>query len=251
MLYAELNANHLKDEEIYYQDLYRMIQKSDNEAASRVIDQLTETMSGKELSTKDYKTWLERRQKLNTFFQAAGYTAVFPRMKYSANPGNPSKSSIRQIKLYSVAVKTKLSGPEGRERQMRGNPSQPTRNRMTTDQAARLMYEIFTNQAVSPECSQKMQQLLLRDLRPEVWQQELYNSVEGFLGESLPYEQIYFASKVGWTSGSRQEVAFIATKDGKTRYILAIFGDHAAYAEDWEIFPKISLYVFNRMHQKS
>jgi len=31
-------------------------------------------------------------------------TAVFPRMRYSAKPGNPSKSSIRQIKLYSVAV---------------------------------------------------------------------------------------------------------------------------------------------------
>jgi len=27
-------------------------------------------------------------------------------MRYSAKPGNPSKSSIRQIKLYSVAVKT-------------------------------------------------------------------------------------------------------------------------------------------------
>jgi len=34
----------------------------------------------------------------------AGDTAVFPRMRYSAKPGNPSKSSIRQIKLYSVAV---------------------------------------------------------------------------------------------------------------------------------------------------
>jgi len=35
----------------------------------------------------------------------AGDTAVFPRMRYSAKPGNPRKSSIRQIKLYSVAVK--------------------------------------------------------------------------------------------------------------------------------------------------
>jgi len=32
-----------------------------------------------------------------------------PRMRYSAKPGNPSKSSIRQIKLYSVAVKTAVS----------------------------------------------------------------------------------------------------------------------------------------------
>jgi len=33
-----------------------------------------------------------------------------PRMRYSAKPGNPSKSSIRQIKLYSVAVKTAVIG---------------------------------------------------------------------------------------------------------------------------------------------
>jgi len=39
-------------------------------------------------------------------FGGCGILWVFPRMKYSANPGNPSKSSIRQIKLYSVAVKT-------------------------------------------------------------------------------------------------------------------------------------------------
>jgi len=36
-------------------------------------------------------------------------TAVFPRMRYSAKPGNPSKSSIRQIKLYSVAVCYRIS----------------------------------------------------------------------------------------------------------------------------------------------
>jgi len=30
-------------------------------------------------------------------------------MRYTAKPGNPSKSSIRQIKLYSVAVKTAVS----------------------------------------------------------------------------------------------------------------------------------------------
>jgi len=31
-------------------------------------------------------------------------------MRYSAKPGNPSKSSIRQVKLYSVAVKTAVTG---------------------------------------------------------------------------------------------------------------------------------------------
>ena len=229
MLYGELKADYLKNEGFYNEDLYKMIQKSDNEAASRIVDQITETTSGKELSTKEYEAWLKKRKQINNFFQSAGYLDL----------------DISQ-KNFPIPY-LRLSEPSGRELQMRGNIDHPNRNKMTTDQAARLMYEIFTNQAVSVEYSQKMQHLLLRDLRPEVWKKELYNSVKGFLGESLPYQQIYFASKVGWTSTSRQEVAFIASKDGKARYILTIFGDHPAYANDWEIFPKLSHYVFNRM----
>jgi len=38
-----------------------------------------------------------------------GDLGFVPRMRYSAKPGNPSKSSIRQIKLYSVAVKTAVT----------------------------------------------------------------------------------------------------------------------------------------------
>ncbi len=133
---------------------------------------------------------------------------------------------------------------------MRGNLDHPIRNKMTTDQAARLMYEIFTGQAVSPQYSQKMQQLLTRDLRPEIWMQEQYNSIEGFLGEFLPIAEVHFASKVGWTSRSRQDVAFISTKDGKTKYIVVIFANDPAYAEDWEIFPEISLFLFNRMVER-
>jgi len=50
------------------------------------------------------------------FLLTTGDTAVFPRMRYSAKPGNPSKSSIRQIKLYSVAVRVQqqvLATPDG------------------------------------------------------------------------------------------------------------------------------------------
>jgi len=43
------------------------------------------------------------------YYPEIHHTAVFPKMRYSAKPGNPRKSSIRQIKLYSVAVKTAVS----------------------------------------------------------------------------------------------------------------------------------------------
>jgi len=49
---------------------------------------------------------ISENQAWSLFFTAGQEdTAVFPRMRYSAKPGNPSKSSIRQVKLYSVAVK--------------------------------------------------------------------------------------------------------------------------------------------------
>jgi hypothetical protein len=91
-----------------------------------------------------------------------------------------------------------------------------------------------------------MEQLLHRDLRPESWKKEQYNSVEGFLGESLP-QSTYVASKVGWTSMSRQEVALISSPDSKAQYILTVFGDDRTFADDWEIFPQVSKYIYNQM----
>ncbi len=184
------------------------------------------------MSQEEYVTWINKRSKVNTFFQKAGYDRI----------------NINQ-KNFPIPY-LKLDEPQGRDLQMRGDNRIPIRNQMTTEEAARLMYEIFTGQAVSPNASTSMQHLLTRDLRPEFYTQEQYNSVEGFLGESLPLDQIYFASKVGWTLASRQEVAYITTNDGKIAYILSIFGDDKLYGNDWEIFPKMSLKVFQEMaHQ--
>lgn len=218
--------------ELYYTEIYKMIQKSDNNAASKIVDELTETTSGSFLESEQYGIWLFKRQSVNRFFQKAGYTDI----------------NISQKNFPIPTLKLEL--PEGCDLQMRGDPSHPIRNKMTTDQAARLMYEIVIEQAISKKYSQEMKQLLMRDLRPETWKKEQYNSIEGFLGESLPGDSIYFASKVGWTSSSRQEVAFIESKDGTAKYILVVFGDHPAYAEDWDIFPQISLMVFNQMMER-
>ncbi|PLZ31529.1 hypothetical protein CBP27_20855 [Fischerella thermalis WC542] len=119
------------------------------------------------------------------------------------------------------------------------------------------MYEIFTGQAVGPEYSEQMASLLTRDLRPEAWKlqppnPDEFNPVENFLGESLASDadQIVFASKAGWTSASRQEVAYVATKNRKTRYIIAIFGETPAYAASQNAFPDISRLVFDQMRNR-
>ncbi|EAW46753.1 hypothetical protein PN465_15450 [Nodularia spumigena CS-584] len=74
----------------------------------------------------------------------------------------------------------------------------------------------------------------------------VFNPVRGFFSESLPTD-VYFGGKAGWTSGSRQEAAYIATRDGSAAYILVVFGEDRAYAYDWKIFPKISNLVLERM----
>ena len=133
---------------------------------------------------------------------------------------------------------------------MRGNIKNQTRNKISTEQAARLMYEITNGRSISQEYSQHMAFLLVRDLRPEAWENidpntGRFNPIKGFLGESLP-TNVVFLSKAGWTSKTRQEVAYV--NDLQTAYILAVFGEDKAYSQNLEIFPKISSIVYRKMH---
>ena len=89
-----------------------------------------------------------------------------------------------------------------------------------------------------------------RNLALNYWKKIQYNSVEGFFPEKLPlYAQVF--SKVGWYSGSRQDAAIIYSPDRNSRYILVIFGNNKKYAEDKEIFPDISLLVYDKMLDRS
>ncbi len=219
-------------------DLNAMILKSDNDAASRIVDLVSGTYSyEKKLNKEQFQVWKQKRQSLNDFFQKAGYQYI----------------NVSQ-KTYPIFY-LKITKPKGADLQLRDdNPNNPRRNKITTYHAARLMYEIFTRQAVGAKYSEQMINLLTRDLHPEAWKLQPpnpgeFNPVENFLGESLATDadQLVFASKAGWTTASRQEVAYVATQDGKTRYIIAIFGEDPAYATSQNVFPDISRLVFEGM----
>lgn len=232
-LYGKYAAGKIANLKSFYEDLSQMVQHSHNEAASNIVDAVTETKSGTNLSNKEYQNWLNKRYWLNRFFQKAGYQNI----------------NISQ-KTYPILSK-KLSDPQGADLQMRGDPKKPIRNQISTKQAARLMYEIVTNKAISAKDSQEMRTWLVRDLKSKEWQKidpnEAFNPVRNFLGESLP-PNIYFASKAGLTSNTRQEVAFVRTSDGKTAYILAIFAEDSSYVQNEKIFPKMSRLVLDRLH---
>lgn len=209
-------------------DLDKLIKESDNEAGSRIVDFLTGTKSGLTLPELSFQDWATKRYALNSFFQKKGYGDL----------------NISQ-KTFPIPF-LQYDGPEGRDAQIRGDTNNPIRNYLSTDQAARLMYEIMQG-TLGGEHNQKMRDRLFRDLRSD-WRSidpnsGHFNPVQAFMGEGLseisPAIKIY--SKAGWTSQTRQEVAYI--EDGSKRYILAIFAEDKKYAEDEHIFPKIAKYV--------
>lgn len=228
-LYGQYQAGILPKETISEGEIYKMIQDSDNEPASRVVDTITATESGAELTKEELKTWINKRLWVNRFFESAGYRNI-----------NVSQKNFPVPYL-------KLERPDrGRDLQIRGKDAVPIRNYLTTFDVARLLYEIDSGQAVSKEYSTKIKNLLRRDLNPDVWKKKEYNSIAGFFAESLPQDSYVF-SKVGWTFESRQDAAIIESPDGKVRYILVVFADNSGFGEDWKIFPNISRMVYERM----
>ncbi len=227
--FGELQAGKKGGDQISGEDLYKMIQNSDNEPASSVLDWLTDTQSGSNLSKDDLDTWKSNRNSVNNFFAKAGYQNI-----------NVSQKNFPIPKL-------KLLKPDGRELQMRGSQSNPIRNSLTTYETARLLYEIATQQSISVIASQKMRNLLHRDYEQEKLKE--YDSIKGFIGERLSPNEIELYSKAGWTSDSRQDAAIVISHDGKAKYILVIFGDDPAFANDWDFFPDASRIVYTNMRR--
>lgn len=227
--FDQVERGSIRDESKFHDHLNQMIRISDNESASEIVDAITQSTSGETLTGKDLTTWLNQRSQINKFFEQAGYAGIILSMK-------------------NYPIDNSQETPTGRDLQLKQTPDLVNGNQITTDQAARLMYEIYTQQAVSPIASTKMAYLLTRDLNPETFEESDRQFIEGFLGQSLPTD-IYFGSKVGYTSYSRQEVIFVRTLDDQTIYILAIFANDPAYSQDQDIFPQMSRHIFDRLHR--
>lgn len=235
VLYAQIEKGIWKNEKDFAPYLAKMIKESDNEAASFILDEVTGTRSEPELKSEKFKLWKNKRQQVNRFFRQAGYKNI----------------SVIQ-KTFPIDY-INLPEPEGSESQLLGNSQ--NWNRITTQHAARLLYEIcYAGQAVSVQASKKMCGWLKRDLNPKAWRSPDsydFNPVRTFFGESLPHTRVRLHSKAGWTSISRAEAAMVATENNKASYILAIFAPDSAYADEVEIFPKMSRLVYNRMTSRS
>lgn len=231
-LYENYNTNKLQRGIISEKDLKKMIQDSDNESSSVIVDKITGTESGESLSGQELKEWLQRRLAMNLFFQNAGYYPI----------------NISQ-KVFPTSYQ-KNDAPVGRDLQLRDNETNPIRNYTNSYDITRLLYEIYMEKSISKKYSREMKKLMKRDLSPVAWKNKEFNAIEGFLGEKLP-QDIKFYSKMGWNFKTRNDAAIIVSPNEKYKYILVVFGDDPSFYKDKTLFPEISRMVYDRMTDKA
>lgn len=191
-----------------------MIVDSSNEATQYVLDVITHTTGGYELTPREMEKWQYQRNAVNRYFTSLGYTNI------------------------NTNQKTFCEDAYGREQVSRGKNGE-NRNKLTTDATARLMMEIATGKAVTPERSAQMMELLKRDYTGK--SNDADDQGHGFTGIALrDVAGAKLWSKAGWTSTTRHDVVYIELPEGP-KFVLATFTTE--HANEREIIPTVARVV--------
>ncbi len=196
-----------------------MIVDSSNDATSLVVDALTGTTSGPEISPGPFETWKSQRNLVNRYFQSLNW---------------PELQSI------NINQKTWCDGAYGRERVFLGEMME-NRNMLTTTATARLLHSIVGGVAASPQASQAMMKWMKRSFNPEDLAEDPENQVIGFLGEGLPPTAKLW-SKAGHTSQVRHDAAYIEL-EALPAYLLVVFTEGKAQSRNQKLLPFVSQQV--------
>ncbi|KMW70790.1 serine hydrolase [Limnoraphis robusta] len=201
-----------------------MIVNSSNDATSLVVDMLTGTTSGPELSSGPFETWKTQRNIINRYFQSLNWP---------------------ELKSINVNQKTWCDGAYGRERIFLGELME-NRNMLTTNATARLLHSIVGGVAASPQTSQTMMKLMKRSLDPAELAENPENQVSEFLGRGLPLNAKLW-SKAGQTSKVRHDAAYIEIP-GLYPYLLVVFTEGKTQSQNTELLPFVSQQVVEAMN---
>jgi hypothetical protein len=151
--------------------------------------------------------WYQKRNAVNRYFTSLGFQNI------------------------NVNRKPWCEGPYGREKQSVNLHKPSHRNWLTTDATARLLTEIATGRAVTPERSRQMMELLRRDpFNPKAETQS-----REYTGKALP-EGTTLWSKAGWTSETRHDAAYVELPGGQ-RFVLVVFT--VSHANNKDIIPAV------------
>ena len=193
-----------------------MIVDSYNEATQYVVDVLTHTTGGYELSPEEMKDWQYKRDAMNRYYSSLGFTNI------------------------NVNQKTFCEDAYGREKVSRG-PNGENRNKLTTDATARLLSEIVMGRAVNATRSLQMMELLKRDYTGTAKDND--DQGHGFTGIALQgVTGAKLWSKAGWTSTTRHDAAYIELPNGAKFVLVTFTTDHA---NEREIIPTVARVVID------
>lgn len=198
----------LADTEELRRAMSDMIVLSYNEATGYIVDLLTGTTSGPELSPAEIETWQHKRNAVNRYFSSLGYTNI------------------------NVNKKPWCEGPYGRETQAI-QLFQPKRNWLTTDATARLMAEIVTGKLVSAARCSRMMDVLQRDYSNPANDN---TQARAYTGAAMPPGGKLW-SKAGWMSEVRHDAAYVELPGG-ARFVLVIFT--VGHADRHDIIPALA-----------
>jgi hypothetical protein len=216
-IYEWLHGNMVQSSPELKRAIKDMIVESSNDATSLVVDVLTGTTSGPQLSPGPFQTWQYQRNIVNRYFKSLGW---------------------EELETINVNQKTWCDGAYGREKEFLGELMENS-NMLTTDAVARLLHSIIGGVTVSSEKSQEMMNLLQRSLNIiNLNNRQEEDQIKGFLGEGLP-ENTLLWSKAGWTSQVRHDAAYIEIPNKKP-YLLIVFTEGKDNSQNREILPFIS-----------
>jgi beta-lactamase class A len=197
--------------------LHDMIVDSDNAACGYILDCLTEAPNGHDLPPAEMEKWVYRRNAVNRFYAGLGYANI------------------------NVNQKTYIDGPYGLDRIVLG-PHYENSNKLTTNATARLLTEIMLDRFVSAERCRQMKELLKRDMtKPSKGPDD---QAHGFTALALPPDYELY-SKAGWTSTARHDAAYVASPDGKLKFIVVTFT--TGHAKQREIIPGVAKSVMEQL----
>ena len=193
---AQKEAGRLSDNPELVRAVKDMITVSSNDATGFVVDSITGTTSGPEISdAAEWTKWKARREVVNEYFRARGYTNL------NANQ------------------KTFCEDAYGREQVFREDGK--NRNRMTAAESARLFKEIVRGEVAGPRLTDEMMGLLARDIGGDTPLEEMEPEDARLAGQGLPKGSRMWA-KSGDAFDFHHLVARVALPNG-SEFILAVF----------------------------
>jgi len=204
-----LEERKLSDTDELRRAIKDMLVDSSNDATGYLVDLLTDTTSGPELSDYEMEIWSQKRNAINRYFAALGYNDI------------------------NVNQKPWGDGPYGRERTFVGKQKE-NRNKLTTNATAQLLTNIVRGVEINAPHSKEMIDLLSRNFKEKSSDPD--NQATGFTGTALPADAKLW-SKAGWTSIARHDAAYIELANG-IRFVLVVFTEN--HAQEHGIIPKLA-----------